>query len=120
MLGLLARYADSWNTNWLGMPPGPYPERLAVLEEACKAEGRDPATVTKTVGLAIVAPGSDGSSNRPGQNDQPIRGTTEEVAAALQEYAKLGVNHAILSLDRPDAASVAWLGEVIHAFQAAS
>lgn len=117
MLRLLARYADSWNTNWLGMPPGPFPERRAALEEACAAEGRDPATVDITVGLSVSAPHANEDEGQPKDPDRTVHGTPDEVAAALSDYEQLGVNHAILSLDRPDPTSVAWLGEAVQIFQ---
>ena len=40
MLRLTARYADCWNTAWLGHASA-LAERRAALEAACAAEGRD-------------------------------------------------------------------------------
>jgi probable F420-dependent oxidoreductase len=120
MLGLLARYADSWNTNWLGLPPGPLPERRAALEAACRAEGRDPATVGVTVGVNVAYQG-------PGQPTQPIehseralRGTPEEVAAGLRGYEDLGVDHVICRIDRPGPAAVDWLAEAVRLWRGAA
>ena len=42
--------ADGWNTCW-AWTPAAYRERLDVLERACDAVGRDPATVTRSLGL---------------------------------------------------------------------
>jgi len=108
MLGLLARYADSWNTNWLGMPPGPLPERRAALEAAWRAEGRDPSTVGVTVGVdfAYQAP-----TTPP---ERAISGTPAEVAAALGAYEELGVDHVICRLNRPGQESVDWLAEAVQ------
>jgi probable F420-dependent oxidoreductase len=50
LLALIAACADGWNTCWVWTPEA-YRERLEVLERACDAAGRDPATVTRSVGL---------------------------------------------------------------------
>jgi alkanesulfonate monooxygenase SsuD/methylene tetrahydromethanopterin reductase-like flavin-dependent oxidoreductase (luciferase family) len=55
MLKLTARFADAWNTAWLATPE-PLAQRRAGLEEACRAEGRDPAEIEITVGVNVAYP----------------------------------------------------------------
>ena len=43
MLRLTARYADAWITAWYGLPDDRLRRRLAELNAALEAEGRDPA-----------------------------------------------------------------------------
>jgi alkanesulfonate monooxygenase SsuD/methylene tetrahydromethanopterin reductase-like flavin-dependent oxidoreductase (luciferase family) len=50
LLRLVAGHADGWNTCWTWTPAA-YRDRLDVLERACEKEGRDPATVWRTLGL---------------------------------------------------------------------
>jgi probable F420-dependent oxidoreductase len=50
LLTLVAEYADGWNTCWTWTPAA-YRERLDVLARACAAVDRDPATVTRSLGL---------------------------------------------------------------------
>ena len=50
LLALVAACADGWNTCWVWTPDA-YRERLEVLERACEAAGRDPATITRSLGL---------------------------------------------------------------------
>ncbi len=50
LLGLVAAHADGWNTCWT-WTPGAYRERVDVLARACDARQRDPATVTRSLGL---------------------------------------------------------------------
>jgi alkanesulfonate monooxygenase SsuD/methylene tetrahydromethanopterin reductase-like flavin-dependent oxidoreductase (luciferase family) len=50
LLGLVARRADGWNTCWVWTPVA-YRERVAALERACEAVGRDPASVRRSLGL---------------------------------------------------------------------
>jgi probable F420-dependent oxidoreductase len=50
LLATVAAVADGWNTCW-AWTTEQYRERLEVLERACDAVGRDPATVTRSLGL---------------------------------------------------------------------
>jgi probable F420-dependent oxidoreductase len=50
LLGVVADLADGWNTCWVWTPDA-YRERLDVLGRACDDAGRDPATVTRSLGL---------------------------------------------------------------------
>jgi probable F420-dependent oxidoreductase len=50
LLALAAELADGWNTCWVWTHEQ-YRERLAVLERACAAVDRDPATITRSLGL---------------------------------------------------------------------
>jgi F420-dependent oxidoreductase-like protein len=49
-LRLAARYAAGWNTVWR-VTPEDYAGLVRRLEAACEAEGRDPATLRRSVGL---------------------------------------------------------------------
>jgi probable F420-dependent oxidoreductase len=50
LLSLVAERADGWNTCWTWTSAA-YRERLEVLERACDVVGRDPATVSRSLGL---------------------------------------------------------------------
>ncbi|MFI5054210.1 MAG: LLM class flavin-dependent oxidoreductase, partial [Acidimicrobiia bacterium] len=50
LLALVAARADGWNTCW-AWTPNDYQERLDALERACETVGRDPVTVTRSLGL---------------------------------------------------------------------
>jgi alkanesulfonate monooxygenase SsuD/methylene tetrahydromethanopterin reductase-like flavin-dependent oxidoreductase (luciferase family) len=50
LLGIVAELADGWNTCW-SWTPDAYRKRAAVLDRACEALGRDPATVHRSLGL---------------------------------------------------------------------
>lgn len=51
MIGLAARYADTWNTRGT---PGEVRERNEMLDEACAKEGRDPAEIKRSL-LYVIA-----------------------------------------------------------------
>jgi probable F420-dependent oxidoreductase len=93
MLRLTAQYADAWNTAWFGHPDDRLRERLADLERAFDAEGRDPATLRRTVGLHIVDP------NVLGSDDGPVcAGSVDELARAIDAYEVLGFDDVIAVL----------------------
>ena len=50
LLEVVARHADGWNAVW-AWTPETYGERVAVLEAACERAGRDPSSVTRSLGL---------------------------------------------------------------------
>ena len=105
MTRLAARYADLWNTGYMGQPEtmaGP----LATIEAACRQVGRDPATmgVTALIGLWF----SDLQQEKPAfVDDKHLEGTPEELAAAMRGYAELGVEHIMFQL-------VPYTGEAIR------
>ncbi len=113
MLQLTARYADSWNTAWLGLPTA-LPERRATLAAACAAEGRDPATLAVTVGVSMAYPTTGTPSDTPPSPDKVLSGSAAEVAAGLRAYADMGVAHVICSLDTTTPDAVAWLAEAVQ------
>jgi len=112
MLQLAARYADSWNTAWLGLPTA-LPERRATLEAACAAEGRDPATLAVTAGVIVAYPNTSALTDTPPSPDKVLSGSAAEVAAGLRAYAGMGVADVICSLDPTTPEAVAWLADAL-------
>lgn len=54
-LKLVARYASEWNG--VNLTPDAYRRKVSVLERHCEAEGRDPATIRRSMmAFAIVGP----------------------------------------------------------------
>ncbi|HEV8252069.1 MAG TPA: LLM class flavin-dependent oxidoreductase [Candidatus Limnocylindria bacterium] len=111
MLRLVARHADAWNAAWYGRrdEAAELEQRIALLREACAAEGRDLSTITLTAGLFVHFPGLPDS----GYEDPPthsISGSAGEVGRELAAYRELGIEHLIVHLWPPTAAAVAELG----------
>jgi probable F420-dependent oxidoreductase len=96
MLRLTARHADAWNTAWFGHPDDRLRERLADLDATLEAEGRDPATLQRTVGLVIHDP--DVIPVREGDNTA-LAGSVDELARAIAGYQTLGFDHLIVGLE---------------------
>jgi len=96
MLRLTAKYADLWNTGYMGSPETMV-ERIAWIETACRKVGRDPATVGITAFIGLWFP--DFQPNKPKFLDSPLSGTSQEIATAMQGYEKLGVQHIMFQIE---------------------
>jgi F420-dependent oxidoreductase-like protein len=116
ILRLVARHADGWNTVWAWTPQA-YAERVRTLQRACEREGRDPATVRRSVGLYTLVgedPGDLSARYRAlqawspggGLDGQPLEawgrdkliGTPQQILDRLAEFAELGVEEVICSM----------------------
>lgn len=92
MLRLLARYGDAWNAGWGGDTEG-LKGKIARLDAACEAEGRDPRSVVRTVSVGIAGEGFSGDP------DTVFNGTPDESVALLHELVGLGFRHLIIRLE---------------------
>jgi alkanesulfonate monooxygenase SsuD/methylene tetrahydromethanopterin reductase-like flavin-dependent oxidoreductase (luciferase family) len=93
MVRLAARYADAWNTAWYGAPDERLSRQLASLNEVLENERRDPGTMTRTVGMVVRDPGADAPVE-----ESEFAGSVEELAHAIDAYARLGIDHLIVLL----------------------
>jgi alkanesulfonate monooxygenase SsuD/methylene tetrahydromethanopterin reductase-like flavin-dependent oxidoreductase (luciferase family) len=107
MLQLTARYADQWNTAWLGHVEA-LAERRDPLVAACTELGRDPNTLEITVGVNVKFPelGIELEEIDPAKT---IAGSVDDVAAAIRAYAGAGVGHLVCALEPLTTESVALL-----------
>ena len=110
MLRLVARYADQWNTAWLGGPQG-LPERLTRIQAACADVGRDPATLAVTVGVQVAFPdlGTPNSMARV-----PLVGTMDDMAQAFHGYEQAGAAHLILNPTPYSITALERMGEAVQ------
>jgi alkanesulfonate monooxygenase SsuD/methylene tetrahydromethanopterin reductase-like flavin-dependent oxidoreductase (luciferase family) len=100
MLRLTAHHADAWNTAWYGRPNDRLRRRLADLDAALDAEGRDPATLRRTVGVRLE------------DHDAAAR-TADELARVLDDYDALGFDDVILGLEPMSQRSLDSLAEAL-------
>lgn len=116
MLRATMAHADMWNSWFLGFGNeasglGPL---TTIVDEACRDVGRDPGDVERTVAVYVQL--DRGTGRRPGDDERtgaaPIRGSREEMAAALRAFGDVGISHLQVVLDPIDAAGVAELAEV--------
>jgi probable F420-dependent oxidoreductase len=115
MLRLTAQYADLWNTGYMGQPET-MAERLARIDAACGAVGRDPATLGITALIALWFP--DLQEKKPGFCDNPLTGTAQAIAEAMRGYAELGVQHIMFQCAPYTQAARQRLTEALHSYRA--
>ncbi|MEA2901353.1 MAG: hypothetical protein QOH36_1240 [Actinomycetota bacterium] len=114
LLDLVARVADGWNTAWIWTPDA-YRERLDVLHAACDRAGRDPSTVTLSLGqyslvgddaadlarrfeaLQATTPGGLKGASLDEWRRGRLVGTVDEVRDQLDGWAALGVSTLVVS-----------------------
>ena len=120
MLRLVARYADLWNADWTRRAAELAP-RLAAVDAACIAEGRDPATLGRSACVLLDLPGANGRGGQGPRtrNDaarSPIADTAEAVAI-LREYADAGIEHLQVWLDPGTLAGIDAFAPVLAALR---
>jgi probable F420-dependent oxidoreductase len=106
MLRLAARHADAWNTAWYGAPDDRLAERLRALDIAAATEGRDPASLARTVGMTVVDPEQDTTAGAGEGDDRSFGGSADELAHAIDAYEALGIDHLIVLLQPMTEASL--------------
>jgi probable F420-dependent oxidoreductase len=115
LIGVAARHADGWNTVWQ-MTPETYRTRLDVLAAACEKIGRDPSTVTLSLGLHALA--GENEADLAARFDRLRRnavaglldhvelhewrqghlvGTAEQIGEQLDAWRQLGVEDLIVN-----------------------
>jgi probable F420-dependent oxidoreductase len=116
LLRVVAELADGWNTCW-ALTHDEYAARLTVLDRACAAVGRDPSTVTRSLGLYALAGEDRADLDRryrrlvertpPGVvDDVPLAdwrrgrlvGTVDEIREQRDRWAAMGVDELIVGV----------------------
>lgn len=112
MMRLTARYADQWTIDWLG-PEDRVREQVGKVHEACRLEGRDPATLAITGGVTVAYPEL---GELPGWMSAPgsyLTGDADGLGRHLASYRELGVDHLITNLHPFTEATVARYADAI-------
>lgn len=110
-LRTVARYADLWN---LGRRQGVehVAHKVAVLDEHCRAVGRDPAAIERTLAVeAFIRDDAEVARRAYAEalahnavdiaRKNPLLGPPEAVAAGLRPYLALGFRHFLIDLPSP-------------------
>ena len=103
MLAITAPHVDAWNA-WYAdtdnSPDGVAPLRERV-DAACRAAGRDPAEIDRTVAVLVRLSGGSGrvQGNYSPQAPKALSGPPEAIAAELRRYAAEGISEVQLVLD---------------------
>ncbi|MGH3490183.1 MAG: LLM class flavin-dependent oxidoreductase [Actinopolymorphaceae bacterium] len=115
MLRLTAEYADSWNLAWFGVPGDRFREANHAVTAACEEIGRDPATLARTAGIRIDAPGHPAVESSTDTHDpqRVIRGDANEIAQAFAAWEAEGVSELICWPEPSDVASVDLIADAL-------
>jgi probable F420-dependent oxidoreductase len=118
MLKFTAPHMDSWNAwhDWFGNTPEGLQSLMAGLDAALESAGRDPAEVERTVTVLVQLPGGTGraAGGEIAKPTPPLRGSREEIAAAIARYADVGVSHVQLVVDPITVASIEEFGPILE------
>ncbi len=98
MAGIIARQADEWNV-W--GDPEVFAHKTGVMTAACEREGRDPATLVRTVQARIVVGGTGSIGVDLGdlgdlEDGRTIGGSFEQLRDAMGRYAAAGADEFIV------------------------
>ncbi|MES2209663.1 MAG: LLM class flavin-dependent oxidoreductase [Chloroflexota bacterium] len=116
MLRLAALHADIWS--WYVEERSDLEEfgpRLAALEEACLAVGRDPTTIGKSAGIVVEPTSVSGAAKVLGT---PLRGSAEEVADGLRTFRAGGFTQVEVLVWPPTLAALEAMTPVIELLHA--
>jgi probable F420-dependent oxidoreductase len=117
VLRLAARYADAWNAdrqNDVGVVQA-LNERV---DSACRDVGRDPATLSRNIGIQVDLLNEHREATQPRQfvmAPWPFTGTPEELAAQIRNYAAARVDHLIVWIDPVSVAGIEAFAPVLAA-----
>jgi alkanesulfonate monooxygenase SsuD/methylene tetrahydromethanopterin reductase-like flavin-dependent oxidoreductase (luciferase family) len=103
MLAITLPHVQAWNAwyRWFGNTVQGYRPMRDAVDAACRAAGRDPAEVERTVALLVAFPGATGRQSGDATEDDPdpIDGDPATLVPALRAFAAEGVSHVQLILD---------------------
>jgi probable F420-dependent oxidoreductase len=118
MLEITLPHVDAWNV-WYRQSnntPGGLEPILGQVDEACRAVGRDPATLEKTSAVFVRLPGGTGRLTKYDENEvAPLEGSSRVISDGLREYADLGLAEVQLVVDPITTESIEGLAPVLEA-----
>ncbi len=118
MLSITLPHVAAWNAwgPWFGNSVAGYGPVREQVDAACRAVGRDPADVARTVALVVALPGALGRGSAVTDEPfQPLSGEPDALAGALAAFAQLGVAHVQLVLDPITVGSIEALAPALAA-----
>ena len=92
MLRLTADHADIWNAwmAWQDNSAAAIPALRTAVDDACRAAGREPASLQRSVSVQIEYADARGASDPAAR---PLIGSADELAEELRKFAREGIAH---------------------------
>jgi alkanesulfonate monooxygenase SsuD/methylene tetrahydromethanopterin reductase-like flavin-dependent oxidoreductase (luciferase family) len=110
MLRTTARLADACNTAWYGLPDARLRAHMTALDSALLAEGRDPGSMIRTVGMSVRDP----DAGIPDDGEVSFRGSVDQLARAIGAYSELGIDHLILEIEPKTEAALDRIADALN------
>ncbi len=110
MMSITLPHVQSWNV-WFadtGNSPAGVPALRDLVDAACRAAGRDPGEIERTVAVLVRFPGGTGriQGDYAERQPTPLEGSSDEMVEVLREYAREGIGHVQLVIDPITRASI--------------
>ena len=119
MLRITMPHVDAWNVWYadIGNRPEGLAPFLARVDEACRAVGRDPASVERTAAVLVRLPGGRGRVMGDFRSAEipPLTGDADELADGLRAYARAGLAEVQLVVDPITTSSIEALAPMLEA-----
>ena len=125
MMACMAKYADLWNAYYddTHNKVDGIRRLQPMVDDACRSEGRDPATLERTVTVLVADASADPWWDKlPTDNWVedgplvPLTGAPDTIAASLLEYVEAGIAHIQICLEPTTTATVEAFAPVLEAF----
>ncbi|HLE88665.1 MAG TPA: LLM class flavin-dependent oxidoreductase [Candidatus Limnocylindria bacterium] len=117
MLSITLPHVQAWNAwfTWFANSVEGYRPLRDTIDAACRAAGRDPGEVERTLALFVAFPGAQGRSlgDLTDPEVTPIPSDPATLAAALRAFRAEGVAHVQLVLDPISADTIAALAPAL-------
>ena len=109
-IGLAVRHADIWSAfATSSSQPEAFAEMLELVDRTCDEQGRDPASLGRSIGIGVVPPGEEPTGFWP----DPVSGSAEQIAETLSEFETMGVTSIELCIDGDQARGLELLPGVL-------
>jgi probable F420-dependent oxidoreductase len=119
MLRIAVPHVQSWNSWYsdIGNSPSGVARLRAIVDEACRDVGRDPAEVERTVAVLVRLPGGTGRIQGSYADAPPpaLEGSPDAMADVLREYAREGIGHVQLVIEPITRESIDALAPLVRA-----
>ena len=129
MMACMAKYADLWNAYYddTHNKVDGIRRLRPIVDEACTKEGRDPATLGRTVTALVADASADPWWDKlPTENWVeegplvPLAGAPEDIAKVLLEYESEGISHLQICLEPTTCTSIEAFAQVLEAVDGAN
>lgn len=111
MVRLAARWADAWISAWYGPVTDGVRTMLRAVDDAMDEVGRPSDELVRTIGITVRDPDQPPTAE---PEEEAIEGPVDDIARALDAYARLGVGQVIVGLEPITPRSVERLASAVQ------